>query len=583
MNHSTWHAGETTDVLVIGGGPVGLMTSLLLSDLGVAHILVERRDGTSRLPKAHYLNTRSMEILDSIGMADEVHQAGARHVGGLAWYTSLATDGELVMGLDGFGSGALAPAYARASAQTSGNLPQKHLEPRLRQAAEKQNLGNVRFEHEVISLTGDDHGVSARVASYDGLIQIRARYAVAADGGRIAADAFGIAMTGLPPLGRAVALHFSADLSQVLREDDDAWIRLINRVAPDGTMLEVALVAMGPTDWDRHCQEWVLNVIGPDDLQAGIDDAVATTMIRDILGLPDLDVQILATGGWTVESVLADRYRAGQVFLVGDAAHRFPPTGGLGLNTGIADAHNLAWKLAAVINGHAADALLDSYEQERRPVAARNTEWAMLSALNHFTTAQAAWGVVNGAPAPQNLATFQATLAEGPDGATRRARLRELLHTLRTEWQHHDIELGYRYEHGALLPDGTPAPERDPLGLDHQPAARPGDRAPHAWFDSEGVRTSTHELLTPGRFLLLTGRDGASWLAATADTQGQLDAYTVGADLVCDLDWHALCQISSTGAVLLRPDGHIAMRATDDTDAVTVLGRAIAASHGHLG
>ncbi|NYI95110.1 2-polyprenyl-6-methoxyphenol hydroxylase-like FAD-dependent oxidoreductase [Streptomonospora nanhaiensis] len=157
MENPTTPAGneppDETDVLIIGGGPVGLTGSLLLSDLGVDHIVAERRDGTSRLPKAHYLNSRSMEIFDSVHMADEIYGFGAHRPGGVAWYTSLAPDGELVMSLDAFGSGTLAPAYADVSACRSGNLPQKHLEPRLRRAAERKNPGKVRFEQEVVSLT----------------------------------------------------------------------------------------------------------------------------------------------------------------------------------------------------------------------------------------------------------------------------------------------------------------------------------------------------------------------------------------------------------------------------------------------
>lgn len=569
-------ADRNVDVLIAGGGPVGLTASILLADLGVSSIVVERRDGQSKLPKAHYLNCRTMEIFDQLGFADEVYAAGSPLdcVSQVTWYTSLGgdepTDRRMFMTLDAFGGGALREIYERDSACRSGNLPQKHLEPRLRRAAEQRNPGAVLFEHELVGIDQDGDGVTATVRSADGEMTIRAKYLIGADGGRTVGSAVGIELQGPPPFVNVVAMHFAADLSPWI-EEDRSMLRFINRVASDGTILETGLVGMGPTRWDRRSEEWVLNVVAPaGHPMADVEwtDEAGAAVVRDILKLPDLDLTMISIGGWAIESVLADSYRKERVFVAGDAAHRHPPTTGLGLNSGIADVHNLAWKLAAVLKGQATEGLLDSYESERRPVAARNIEWAMLTSFNHLAT-QGGWGVIPDAPPEHNIASFQMVFAETPDGATRLARLREFLKTQRLEYQAHDIEIGYDYcGAGAVVPDGSDAPERDPFGLEHVPTTRPGHRAPHAWFARDGERVSTHQLLRPGAFLLLAGEHGGEWSAAAAAISSELDvevdvatAGLDGAGLVADSAWTALRGHDAFGALLIRPDGHIAMRA----------------------
>jgi len=264
--------------------------------------------------------------------------------------------------------------------------------------------------------------------------------------------------------------------------------------------------------------------------------------------------------------VLVDRYRWGRVLLAGDAAHRHPPTTGLGLNSAIQDAHNLAWKLAAVLKGEAHDSLLDSYEAERRPVAAANIQWALMTFQNHQLT-DAGIGLVRG-NAALSMANFRRFFADDGEGRTRRARLAQIMEVQRMEWQAHDIELGYHYEAGALMPDGTPTPERDPLGQTYVPTTRPGHRLPHAWLARDGTRLSTLDLVRPGRFVLLTGGASSGWAEAAATVARSsgvpIDVVEISdASAVRDADrsWRHLRAVSTDGAILVRPDQHVAWRA----------------------
>jgi 2,4-dichlorophenol 6-monooxygenase len=563
-----------TSVIIVGGGPVGLTTSILLSELGVDNVVVERRDGSSKLPKAHYLNSRTMEIFGTFGLAEEIYAAGsaAENISQTTWYTSLGgdapTDRRIFMQLDAFGGGDLRPLYEATSAYRSGNLPQTYLEPRIRAAAEARNANGVLFSHECTGLVQEDDGVHAIVQRAEGELHIQAPFAVVADGGRSIGASLGVSLQGLPPFMRATAIHFKADLSPWLQEDT-SMLRLIQRPADDGTMLETGLVGMGPERWDRHSETWVINVvapIAPGAPEVDWDSPTALAHLRDILKLPELDAEIISIGGWAVESVLAERYRVGRVFLAGDAAHRHPPTTGLGLNSGVADAHNLAWKLAAALRGSAGDALLDSYEAERRPVAARNIEWAMLTAFNHLAT-QSGWGVLPGVPPEHNLMMYAATLADTPDGATRLARLREFLRTQRMEYQARDIELGYDYyAGGAVVQDGSDEPPRDPFGLDYRQTSRPGHRLPHALVTRGGESVATHDLLRPGAFLLICPADDApSWQEAAAgetvaDLGVELDVVGLAGD---DLGWAVLTDDGAPATVLVRPDGHVLHRTTE--------------------
>ncbi|MBZ4320827.1 FAD-dependent monooxygenase [Streptomyces huiliensis] len=577
-------------VLIVGGGGSGLAASVFLSGHGVDHLLVERRADTSRLPKAHYVNQRTMGIFRQHGLADDVAERAAspEQFGTVRWQTTLTgpgpLDGRVIHEMDGFGGGALRERYEAAGPALPAKLPQLRLEPVLRRHAEERNPGHVRFGHELVSLTenGDGEDVTAEIRCVEtgGVTTVTARYVIAADAGRTVGPALGVRMEGLPALFDATTAYFSADLS--------AWWTggsvitwFLNPYRPD---LSSALIEMGPT-WGKHCEEWGLHLP-----LAGIDrtdEKAVTGRIREVLGLPDLELTLHDVTSWSVEAVLAERYRHGRAFLVGDAAHRQPPAVGLGLNSGIQDAHNLAWKLAGVLSGRAGEDLLDTYEAERRPVGQANLGWAMSAAAHHQVVIDAAVGLGPHVPPERRTPAFFSYFSPTPVGAAQRARAAEIFATHRGECQALDVETGFAYEQGAVVPDGSRPPARAPLGDEYRPTTRPGHLLPHAWAERDGRRVSTHDLVGPDAgFVLITGADGEAWTEAAATAAEKLSVpvtvVRIGADgegaeyTDADGTWARLRGTDGAGAggaLLVRPDQHVAWRAAgaaaDPAEALT--------------
>jgi len=571
-------------VLIVGGGGCGLTASIFLSELGVESLLVERHESTSHLPKAHYLNQRTMEIFRQHGIADSVYAVGTplENFGKVRWRTSLGGDGPLdartFYTMDGFGGGSLYDLYAADSPCLSSNLPQIRLEPILRRHAEDRAPGRVRFGHELVAFVEDAEGVTATVQdrAADSTYEVRAQYMIAADGGKTVGEKLGVTMQGPSGLLDMVSTHFRADLSDYA--DETCLITWFLNPDGAGSWGSGAMVPMGPT-WGKHSEEWVVHfTFGPDDPER-FDEEAIVPRLKELLKLPDLELEVLKVSHWILEGVLADRYRVGRVFLAGDAAHRHPPTTGLGLNTAIQDSHNLAWKLAAVLKGQAAPSLLDSYEPERQAIGMRNVDWAMFTFLNHLVI-DAGLGLIPGQPPEANRAAMEAFFAETPMGATRRARAKEVIDTQRTEFQAHDLEIGFYYAEGALIPDGSAAPPSDPMGGKYHPTTRPGHRLPHAWLDRAGERLSTHDLVSKDGFVLLTDPSGSAWVSAAEEAAEKFGvtvrAVTIGEGGDCtdaEGTWARLREIGDGGAVLVRPDNHVAYRASgpvgDTRDALT--------------
>jgi 2,4-dichlorophenol 6-monooxygenase len=562
-------------VLVVGGGGCGLAASIFLSDVGVRHLLVERRESTSVLPRAHYLNQRTMEVFRQHGVADDVYRistplANMREV---VWRTSLAGDGPVdardLHRMDAFGGGSTAGPYAADSPCPSTNLPQHRLEPLLRRHAERRAPESVLFHHVLEEFTQDEDGVTARITdrSTGEVRTVRARYLLGADGGRSIGRSLGVPMDGDAGGFTIISVHFSADLSRWWSGDS---VLITNFVSPDGGLVSAyAMVAAGP-GWGLASEEWALHFSLPPGASVDLGTDAIATRVRELLKLPDLAPRIHHVSEYSPEAVVARAFRVGRVFLAGDAAHRQPPATGLGLNTAIQDAHNIAWKLGAVLGGQAGDTLLDSYEAERLPVAARNVSWARSSLFNHAVL-HASLGVLPGQPPEVTQANIRQLLSDTPMGETQRARVREVFGTQRTEYQAHDIEIGFGYSAGALVPDGSAPPPRDPMGVAYHPVTRPGHRLPHVWLTRDGHRVSTHDLVGDrGGFALITGPVADDWVVAAKQVA---DAHGVAVSVVpigtepgaagyqdADGGWSAVRQIGDGGAVLVRPDNHVAWR-----------------------
>ncbi|TVZ06602.1 FAD-binding monooxygenase [Trebonia kvetii] len=576
MERKTTDIDEEVPVLIVGGGGAGLTASMLLAREGVGHLLVSARPQTSDLPKAHVLNQRAMEVLEDAGVADAIARRStpAEQMAATAYYAGFAGPGpdygRRLARLESWGAGGADDSWRAASPWRQLNLPQIRLEPLLKARAEELSPGRIRFGHELIGLEQDDRDVRATIrdnASGRRYV-VRCQYLLGADGGRRVAGLVGVKYEGLGVITQTATLHVSADFSH-WAPDPDVLIRWI--FSPQAGAL-VVMVPMGPEQWGPQSEEWVIHLNYPAGDPQAQSDARVEADARRALGVPDAPWKIHKITRWSVDAVLASAFRAGRVFLLGDAAHRHPPTGGLGLTSAIHDAQNLCWKLALVLGGHAAPELLDTYEAERRPADERNCQRSLENAVNHFEIALAL-GVSPENTAEQNMEQLRRMWSGRPEDAGQRSSVLRAMRAQSMEFSELNVEYGYCYQSAAVVPDGGAAPAPvDDIRV-YQPSTRPGSPLPHAWIDDEdGNRRPIKDLVAPGRFLLIAGEDGQAWceaarqLAAEADIP--LDAVRIG-HLDGDLydprcGWLRHREIAGDGAVLVRPDRFIAWRSSAD-------------------
>ena len=301
-----------------------------------------------------------------------------------------------------------------------------------------------------------------------------------------------------------------------------------------------------------------------------MDDGLAIAVAHNLIGDQTVPIRIDSYSLWTVNHMYAQSNTRGRVFCMGDAVHRHPPSNGLGSNTSIQDAYNLAWKLAYVLKGQADPALLATYDAERSPIAKQVVDRANKS-IGEFGPIFDSLGLLSTKDPEQMKRNMEGRKAATPDAAAQRERLRAAIAHKSYEFNAHGVEMNQRYVSAAVVPDGTrePAWARDPE-LYYQATTFPGARLPHVWLERGGERVSSLDLVGQGRFTLLTGIGGEAWTAAAADVARDhgldLRSFVIGPDRDAqDLlgDWAAMRETAEAGCVLVRPDQHVAFRAHD--------------------
>jgi 2-polyprenyl-6-methoxyphenol hydroxylase-like FAD-dependent oxidoreductase len=518
---------EKVPVVIVGAGPIGLALAGDLGFRGASCLLVERSDGAITQPKMDMIGIRTMEFCRRWGIVPWVESAG--------YNRAYPQDCAWVTGLNGheFGREVFAApqdeTYPPVSPQKRERCPQNFFDPVLRRFAEQFPTVDVRFTTELAGFVdrGDHVEVTLRNVATGEEYTVLADYLVGSDGGASAVrQELGIVMTGEPTLTYTTNVVFRCDGLEQLHNKKPGYRFIF--IGPEGTW--ATLVAINGRD------EWRFSLVGDQTRREVSEEEMRAAIIRAV-GVP-FEFEILSTLPWIRRQLVAESYRKGRVFIAGDAAHLTSPTGGFGMNTGIQDAVNLSWKLAATLDGWGGPALLDSYEIEMRPIAIRNVAEAT--------------GNLRRMLSPQAVSPPKEIFEDGPDADAARKEFGDhYTELMKREWFSIGIHLGYMYEGSPIIvSDGTPQPED--VVTSYTPTARPGSRAPHFWL-SDGCSVLD---LFGKTFVLLrfgVGSNASDALIAAMRDRG------VPVEVV-DIEDAAAAALYERKLVLVRPDGSVCWR-----------------------
>lgn len=554
----TEHSDVDVDVVIVGAGPVGMLGGILASRLGLTALVVERRGGPQTSPAAHVVNARTYEICRQAGLdMERIHAAGKdpADAGHVNFVTRL--NGDLIGRLPFERQGDACLDYTPTPLR---NLSQHRFEPILADELRASPGAELRYRHQWEHSDELGDGVVSDIVDLDtgDTTQVRSRYVIGCDGaGSRVRKQLGIEMIGPPLIQCYLMIHFAANLRS-LTADRPAVLHFTFDPEANGVFIAHDVES-----------DWVfMHAIDP-SIESGddYDDDRCRDVIENAAGTR-LDAEILGTGTWWMSSQTADSMGRGRIFLAGDSAHRFPPTGGLGLNSGIQDIHGLMWRIAAIVAGRASDELLGTYEAERIPVARNNAHQSLTNAIK-LVELPAALGI-DAEPTTERL---HASLADS-------SKADQIAAAVELQREHFDLfglQLGYVYGEGAFVPDGPPCEPGSPS--DFEPTARPGARLPHAWLAEVGG-TSTLDFVPIDRPVLFTFGEHERWAAEAGDTETTV--IRVGVDTPTLELWRQVCEVGADGALLVRPDQHVAWRARS-VDQAAELGRALGVVAGHVG
>ena len=560
-----------TDVLIVGTGPAGSSTAALLSSYGIDNVLINNYSWLAGTPRAHITNQRTMEVLRDLGKEVEaeayLHATEQDLMGENIFCTSLA--GEELGRMKSWGKHPNSRAeHLLSSPSFMNDLPQTFMEPLLYKTACSRGTQS-RMSTQYLSHIEDEDGVLStcldKLSNKE--IKIRSKYLVGADGGNSkVAENIDLPFEGKMGVGGSMNILFKADLSKYVAHRPSVLYWVLQPGA------DIGGIGMGLVRMIRPWNEWLI-VWGYDINQPApkVDKDFATKVARDLVGDPELEIDLLSVSTWTVNNMYAKKMSKGRVFCAGDATHRHPPSNGLGSNTSIQDGFNLAWKLAYVIKDKAGAELLDTYSIERSPIAKQIVTRANQS-IAEFGPIFEALGLNDTQDPVKMKKNMDERKQNSPKAEKQRQALREAIAFKKYEFDAHGVEMNHRYKSNSVLTGGDKEPEfKKDKELFYQPTTYPGARIPHAWvYDKTGVKHSLLDLCGKGNFSIFTGIGGEEWLKAAKNIETQL-----GIKFQCNIigpdqdfedhagEWSSIREISDSGLILVRPDQHICWRSKE--------------------
>ena len=560
-----------TDVLIVGTGPAGSSTAALLSSYGIDNVLINNYSWLAGTPRAHITNQRTMEVLRDLGKEVEaeayLHATEQDLMGENIFCTSLA--GEELGRMKSWGKHPNSRAeHLLSSPSFMNDLPQTFMEPLLYKTACSRGTQS-RMSTQYLSHIEDEDGVLStcldKLSNKE--IKIRSKYLVGADGGNSkVAENIDLPFEGKMGVGGSMNILFKADLSKYVAHRPSVLYWVLQPGA------DIGGIGMGLVRMIRPWNEWLI-VWGYDINQPApkVDKDFDTKVAWDLVGDPELEIDLLSVSTWTVNNMYAKKMSKGRVFCAGDATHRHPPSNGLGSNTSIQDGFNLAWKLAYVIKDKAGAELLDTYSIERSPIAKQIVTRANQS-IAEFGPIFEALGLTDTQDPVKMKKNMDERKQNSPKAEKQRQALREAIAFKKYEFDAHGVEMNHRYKSNSVLTGGDKEPEfKKDKELFYQPTTYPGARIPHAWvYDKTGVKHSLLDLCGKGNFSIFTGIGGEEWLKAAKNIETQL-----GIKIQCNIigpdqdfedhagEWSSIREISDSGLILVRPDQHICWRSKD--------------------